>query len=154
MSKKRKRKNKNKSLSWAKFIRKYCSKCTICTSNIDAKFCYGMYINDNTRWQDDIFPVLSESKLFTNANNRGVSGKAFMEIFCSRCSACNPSNYFLCDSFITCRSAFSKQIRDSISEVDNRPAKKQKDVPKPVFFTNNPEKWDIIIRKTLYGETE
>lgn len=155
MSKKNKRKNKDKTLSWAKFIRKFCSRCVVCTSNINAKFCHGLYLKDPKGWKEDIFPTLSKSTSFlSTGNNNCVSGGDFVEVFCSVCGVGNSSMYKPCDDFTRCFAEFNKQIRDSGSSKYGYVCKKQKEEPKPVFFTNNPEKWDIIIKKTLYGEKE
>ena len=147
----KKNKHKNKPLSWAKFIRKFCSRCDNCTGKISAKFCYLRYKSDVVSWKEDIFPMLSKTIMrMDTVGIVGVSRFDFEDVFCSNCNGGDYTIRESCSSVYACLREFNNQVRGSQSEPLNR--SKKVDKPVPTFFTNNPEKWDIVIKKSLYGE--
>ena len=154
MSKKnRKKHNKNKSLSWAKFVRSFCSRCSICNTRINAKFCYKRYKHDPEGWKSNVFPFLSKEPIYLDDDFGGMSVFDFEDLFCEHCKEGNYTKKESCREISVCLYEFDKQVRASQSCADDYHKPKKKVKPEPVFFTNNPEKWDIIIRRVLYGET-
>lgn len=148
------KKKKNKILPWAKFVKEFCKRCPICSNTINAKFCYKRYTRSPESWQN-VFQKLKRTKFWDPHDVYGERIYIFEDLFCEKCNYGSRDRFSECSDLCMCFDDFNEQIINSAKTGPKNNKGKhntKKEEPKPIFFTNNEEKWKKIIQKVLYSE--